>query len=59
MLQRNCRKAIDAGLQFRPLPETIADTLAWLQSRPADYEWRGDLIPEREAELLQAWQKAA
>jgi 2'-hydroxyisoflavone reductase len=54
----NCRKAIDAGLQFRPLPETIADTLAWLQTHPADYEWRGGLTPQREAELLQAWQKS-
>ena len=52
----NCRKAIQAGLTFRPLAETVRDTLTWQATRPADYEWRGGLTPEREAELLQKWQ---
>ena len=32
-------KAINAGLKFRPLEETIRDTLAWEQTRPTDHEW--------------------
>lgn len=51
----NCQKAIAAGLKFRPLLETVRDTLAWQATRPADYQWRGGLTPEREAELLQKW----
>lgn len=51
----NCEKAFEVGLTFRPLAQTVQDTLAWLNTRPADYEWRGGLKLEREAELLQLW----
>jgi 2'-hydroxyisoflavone reductase len=51
----NCQKAIDAGLTFRPLAETVRDTLTWQVTRPADYQWRGGLTAEREAELLEKW----
>ena len=54
----NCRKAIAAGLAFRPLAETVGDTLAWDATRPADHPWRAGLEPEREAELLQAWHQS-
>lgn len=54
----NCQKAIDAGLTFRPLRETVRDTLAWQATRPADYQWRGGLTPEREAALLEKWHAA-
>jgi 2'-hydroxyisoflavone reductase len=47
-------KAINAGLKFRPLEETVRDTLAWAQTRPADYQWRAGLTAEREAEVLAA-----
>lgn len=53
--RRSIDKALAAGLGFRPLPATIADTLAWSNSRPADYEWRGGLTPEREQALLAQW----
>jgi 2'-hydroxyisoflavone reductase len=53
----NCQKAFDAGLVCRPLAETVADTLAWSATRPADYEWRGGMSTSREAELLLAWQQ--
>lgn len=53
----DCRKAWAAGLTFRPLAETVRDTLAWQATRPADYQWRGGLKPEREAELLQKWRE--
>ena len=51
----NCQKAFQDGLVFRPLAETAQDTLTWLQTRPSDYQWRGGLKPQREAELLQKW----
>lgn len=48
-------RALEAGLTFRPLAETIRDTLAWEKTRPADLPRRAGLKPEREAELLAAW----
>ena len=45
-------KAIATGLTFRPLAETVRDTLAWAAARPADHPWRAGLTSEREAELL-------
>ena len=51
-------KALAAGLTLRPLPATIAATLEWAGTRPADYEWRAGISPEREQALLQVWRKA-
>jgi 2'-hydroxyisoflavone reductase len=51
----NCSKAIAAGLAFRPLADTIRDTLSWDASRPANLERRAGLKPEQEEQLLQAW----
>lgn len=51
----NCTKAISDGLSFRPLAETIQDTLAWVTTRPSDTPWRAGLKREREKELLQQW----
>jgi len=45
-------KAISAGLKFRPLEETVRDTLAWANTRPADHQPRAGLQSEREQELL-------
>jgi 2'-hydroxyisoflavone reductase len=47
-------KAVAAGLTFRPTHETVADTLAWAATRPADHQWRAGLSPEREAAVLAA-----
>ena len=47
-------KAINAGLKFRPLEETVRDTLAWAMTRPADHKWAAGLTAEREAEALAA-----
>lgn len=49
----NNDKAITTGLTFRPLSDTIKDTLAWDATRPSDTEWRAGLKPERERELLE------
>ena len=55
MMQINCAQAIAHGLRFRPLSETIRDTLAWDATRPPETEWRAGMKPEREAELLSTW----
>ena len=48
-------KALRNGLAFRPLEQTVRDTLEWQATRPAGHEWRGGLTSEREAELLRIW----
>ncbi len=45
-------KAIHAGLKFRPLKDTVRDTIEWANTRPAEHEWKAGLKPECEAELL-------
>lgn len=48
-------KAINNGLNYRPLADTIRDTLAWVSTRAADWQWRTGLSREREATLLTKW----
>ncbi len=48
----NSGKAIAAGLTFRPVAETIRDTLAWDATQPPDAPRPCGLRPERERELL-------
>jgi 2'-hydroxyisoflavone reductase len=51
----DCRRAIAAGLTFRPLAQTAADTLTWLHQR--EEEWAGQVgwSAARETAVLQAW----
>jgi 2'-hydroxyisoflavone reductase len=49
----DCRRAVAAGLTFRPLAETVTDTLQW--SRSADIQNNVGITPARELELLKAW----
>lgn len=55
------RRAIAAGLRFRPLSVTARDTLAWRRSAEggADRPLRAGLSAEREREVLAAWRAAA
>ncbi len=46
-------KAVAAGLTFRPLADTVNDTLTWDNARPADLPRRVGLSRERERELLE------
>ncbi len=55
LLTVDCARAVAAGLQTRPLAATIADTLAWHATRPADTVLRAGLSPARESELLASW----
>ena len=48
-------KALENGLAFRPLSQTIKDTLDWAKTRATDHSWRAGLTAEREKELLAAW----
>ncbi|MBC8087501.1 MAG: NAD-dependent epimerase/dehydratase family protein [Phycisphaerae bacterium] len=51
------RRAVAAGLTFRPIGETVKDTLAWWNTLPADRREKNRFVlkPEREAEILAAW----
>jgi 2'-hydroxyisoflavone reductase len=51
MARADIRRAVDAGLRFRPLEETVADTLAWDRTVSGD---RPTLTREKEAEILAA-----
>jgi 2'-hydroxyisoflavone reductase len=56
--RRSNRKAVGAGLAFRPIADTARDTLAWWKAQPAERlakPLRAGLAPEREAEVLAAW----
>ena len=53
-------KAFRAGLTFRPLAETVRDTLAWQRAGSPGFLQEGlvhehTLKPEREEELLKEW----
>lgn len=63
MMMVNIDRALNAGLTFRPLAKTIADTLAWNATRDEEFSnkglrLRGGMMLEREAELLALWRKA-
>lgn len=51
------RRAHEAGLQVRPLADTVRDTLAWFQSLPAERQakLRAGLDPVKEAATLRDW----
>src|SRR5437773_5294662 len=59
LARTNINRALAKGLTFRPLADTARDTLAWFKSLPQDRQskLRAGLIPEREAEVLSAWNK--
>lgn len=46
-------KAINAGLKFSSIVNTVKDTLTWINELPNDYEMKAGLKPEREKELLE------
>jgi 2'-hydroxyisoflavone reductase len=54
-------RAVAAGLTFRPLATTAADTLAWFRAQPAERQAaiKSGIKPEREAEVLAAWKTRA
>jgi 2'-hydroxyisoflavone reductase len=59
--RRDIRRALKAGLTFRPLPSTAGDTLAWFKTLPAERQakLRSGLTPDRETALLAQWKAEA
>jgi len=62
MVDGDDRCARDMGVRFRPIHQTIADTLAWARTAPparglttGPRVGAAGLSPDREAELLAAW----
>jgi nucleoside-diphosphate-sugar epimerase len=55
--RRSIRKAVAAGLTFRPLDMTASDTLTWFRQQPAERQAKikAGLTPEREQEVLAKW----
>ena len=51
------KRAVSAGLTFRPLAQTALDTLAWFKTLPPDRQsnLRAGIKPDREREVLAAW----
>ena len=54
--RRSNKKAMAAGLTFRPLALTALDTLAWFKSLPAERQatLKAGIKPDREKEVLAA-----
>lgn len=53
------QRAIDKGLRFRPVGDTVRDTLQWAQTERGDKPFQGTGLPEaRERELLAKWHEA-
>ncbi|HEY1750740.1 MAG TPA: NAD-dependent epimerase/dehydratase family protein [Caulobacteraceae bacterium] len=59
--RRSIARALAAGLSFRPLPVTAAETLAWFRQQPPERQakLRAGLAPDREAALLAKWKARA
>lgn len=59
--RRDIRRALDAGLVFRPLPQTAADTLTYFKTLPQDRQekLKAGLSAERETALLANWAAVA
>ena len=50
-------RAQAAGLTFRPIDDTVRDTLDWARSLPPDRPRRAGLDAAKEAELLRKWKE--
>jgi 2'-hydroxyisoflavone reductase len=53
MQQVSIAKAVQAGLTFVDLEDTVRSTLAWANTFQPDHEWRAGLAREKEAMLLE------
>lgn len=57
--QFDVSRAVSKGLRFRPISETVGDTLKWWKSLPEERQKKLNygISPEREAEVLKAWKE--
>ena len=51
----NCSKAVGAGLGFRPLNNTIRDTLTWSATNRLNEELEAGIDTDKEQRLLRKW----
>jgi nucleoside-diphosphate-sugar epimerase len=51
----NCNKAVGAGLSFRPLNDTIRDTLTWHETNRLNEALKAGIDPDKEQRLLRKW----
>jgi 2'-hydroxyisoflavone reductase len=58
--RRDIRRALAAGLTYRPLATTAAETLAWFRTQPSERQakLKAGLAPDRETALLAMWKAA-
>jgi hypothetical protein len=54
-------RAQQAGLQIRPLSETVRNTLTWFQCLPAERQAKlhAGLDSTKESDTLRAWHRSA
>jgi 2'-hydroxyisoflavone reductase len=59
--RRDIRRALAAGLTYRPLAATAVDTLAWFRQQPPERQakLKAGLAPARETALLQMWKASS
>lgn len=57
VLEVDVSRSTEAGLDFRPLAETVGDTLDWMATRPSDYQWQAGLAVEKEERILEEWKQ--
>ena len=51
----NCKKAVGAGLSFRPLNDTIRDVLTWRETNHLNEELKAGIDTDKEQRLLRKW----
>jgi 2'-hydroxyisoflavone reductase len=55
MAYLSVEKACEAGLMYRPLRETVRDTLMWDAARSQEGAWKSTLSPEAERDVIAKW----
>jgi 2'-hydroxyisoflavone reductase len=55
MMRVDLSRALSEDLTYRPLSDTVRDTLEWAKLRPSDHKWRAGLSADRESALLDDW----
>jgi 2'-hydroxyisoflavone reductase len=60
LMQISIQRGLNKGLKFRPLEETIRDTLTWYDEIKGDEKtWQAGMNPEKESALLGEYQAKA
>jgi hypothetical protein len=57
LMAADIRRALNEGLTFRPLADTLRDTAAWDAGRPSEAERKAGLSENREKALLSEWKE--